>query len=616
MPPACRLPRSWTRGFPGRRSPPTTTAASPTTLPCCTCAGRAPGEGCPREGRPREGRPREGRPCESCPDESCTVTVAGPPDHRLSLRVLTVQGWFRLVFVVIAVLTVAAALVIELQLARSRAVSNTLIDSVLPAEAQAYRLQGALIDQETGVRGYGITGNARFLQPYHDGLAAETGSAARLRRLLGSTGPLAADVTAIQQAASSWRSSYAAPLIALARHGPLGRTDVLLLDQSKGSFDQLRAMFAAQNNRLAVVAAQDKARLGRLRTVQDEVFAAILVVLLIASVVLAVLIHTAVVRPLGQLRAASRLVAGGDFGLRISPAGPADLRAVAADVEAMRGELAAALVDARTAQQIAADQAADLDTYAEELRRSNAELEQFAYVASHDLQEPLRKVASFCQLLAQRYDDKLDDRGRQYIDYAVDGAKRLQILINELLAFSRVGRAVDIQTRLPMEEPLDAAIAALTVAIEESGAVIERPDRLPDVMADPTLMALVWQNLIGNAIKFRVPGRAPMIRITVVEQPAGGWSFGIADNGIGIAPEFAEKVFVIFQRLHGRDAYSGTGIGLALCKRIIGHHGGDINLDTDYQSGTRICFTLPSTGDAEPDQTGPHLTSSIEGISA
>src|ERR1022692_1426601 len=250
MPPACRLPRSWTRGFPGRRSPPTTTAASPTTLPCCTCAGRAPGEGCPREGRPREGRPREGRPregrpregrpregrpregrpregcpresCprESCPCESCTVTAAGPPDHRLSLRVLTVQGWFRLVFAVIALLTLAAALIIAQQLARGRAVSNTLIDSVLPAEAQAYRLQGALIDQETGVRGYGITGNGRFLQPYHDGLAAETGSAARLRRLLGATGPLAAHVSAIQQAASSWRSSYAAPLIAQARHGP------------------------------------------------------------------------------------------------------------------------------------------------------------------------------------------------------------------------------------------------------------------------------------------------------------------------------------------------------------------------------------------------------------
>ena len=544
------------------------------------------------------------------------MTVAGPPDHRLSLRVLTVQGWFRLVFVVIAVLTVAAALVIALQLARSRAVSNTLIDSVLPAQAQAYRLQGALVDQETGVRGYGITGNARFLQPYHDGLAAETGSAARLRRLLGSTGPLAADLTAIQQAASSWRSSYAAPLIALARQGSLGRSDALLLDQSKDSFDQLRAMFAAQNSRLAVVAAQDKARLGRLRTVQDQVFAAILVVLLIASVVLAVLIHTAVVRPLDQLRAASRLVAGGDFGLRISPAGPADLRAVAADVEAMRGELAAALVDARTAQQIAADQAADLDTYAEELRRSNAELEQFAYVASHDLQEPLRKVASFCQLLAQRYDDKLDDRGRQYIDYAVDGAKRLQILINELLAFSRVGRATDVRVRLPMAAALDAAIAALAVTIEESGAVIERPNRLPDVMADPTLMALVWQNLLGNAIKFRVPDSPPVVRVTAAERADGGWLFGVADNGIGIPPEFAEKVFVIFQRLHSRDAYTGTGIGLALCKRIIGHHGGDISLDTDYDGGTRICFTLPSIAAAAADQAGRSPATSVGGISA
>lgn len=548
--------------------------------------------------------------------EGLRVTAAGPSAHRPSLRALTVHGWFRLVFAVIAALTVAAAVIVAQQLARGRAVSNELIKSVWPAQAQAYRLQGALIDQETGIRGYGITGDARFLRPYHDGLAVEADSVARLRMLIGSAGPLAADLSRIQLAASQWRSAYASPLISRAGRGPLGSHDIGLVEQSKRAFGRLRALFAAENARLAAAAARGRSGLDHIQIIQDWVFAEILAVLLLAFAALAVLVHGAVVRPLSQLRAASRLVAGGDFDHRISPAGPADVRAVAADVDAMRGELAAALHDARIAHQIATDQAADLDLYAAELRRSNAELEQFAYVASHDLQEPLRKVASFCQLLAQRYDDKLDDRGRQYIDYAVDGAKRLQILINELLAFSRVGRASDIRVRVPMDLALDAALGALGVVIEESGALIERPGKLPDVPGDPTLLALVWQNLLANAIKFRTPGRAPVVRISVTAQPDAQWLFQVADNGIGIAPEFADKVFVIFQRLHGRDAYSGTGIGLALCRRIIGHHGGDISLDTGYADGTRICFTLPLIDAAEPDQADRGPVASTRGVSA
>jgi signal transduction histidine kinase len=530
------------------------------------------------------------------------VTAAGPADTRPSLRGLTVQGWVRLAFAVIAVLAVAGAVIIAGQLVRVRAVTNELARSVLPAQAQAYRLQSALIDQETGVRGYGITGDPRFLQPYQAGLSTQASSSARLHALVATFPPLSADLGRIELAARRWRTDYAAPLIALARRGPLGTGNIAALDRSKNSFDHLRILFAAQNSRLAAVAAQDQARLTGIRVLQDWVFAAILTVLLLAAGGLAALVQRAVIRPLVRLRVASRQVASGDFDHRITPAGPADLRAVAADVEAMRRELALALNDARIAQQIAAGQAADLDLYAEQLRRSNAELEQFAYVASHDLQEPLRKVASFCQLLAQRYDDKLDDRGRQYIEYAVDGAKRLQILINELLAFSRVGRASDVRTRLPMGDALDAAIAALAVSTEESAAVIERPAQLPDVLGDPTLLALVWQNLIGNAIKFRAPGRAPLIRIGVSEHPAGQWQFSIADNGIGISPEFAEKIFVIFQRLHSREAYPGTGIGLAMCRRIIEHHGGQVSLDTSYLDGTRICFTMPQADAGAADQ--------------
>jgi light-regulated signal transduction histidine kinase (bacteriophytochrome) len=170
----------------------------------------------------------------------------------------------------------------------------------------------------------------------------------------------------------------------------------------------------------------------------------------------------------------------------------------------------------------------------------------------------------------------------------------MQVLINDLLTFSRVGRASDVPVAVPLDQPLDAAATALSAAIEETGTVIERPRPMPEVMGDPTLLGMLWQNLIGNAIKFRAPGRAPVIRITADEQPDGGWQIGVADNGIGVPPEFAEKIFIIFQRLHGRDAYPGTGIGLALCKRIVEQHGGEMFLDTSYSGGTRIYFTVPA----------------------
>jgi light-regulated signal transduction histidine kinase (bacteriophytochrome) len=291
-------------------------------------------------------------------------------------------------------------------------------------------------------------------------------------------------------------------------------------------------------------------------------------------------------------------VAEGDYSHHIRPSGPADLWAMSAAVERMRSELVTALETSRAAQAVAARQAADLDAQAAELLRSNGELEQFAYVASHDLQEPLRKVASFCQLLEKRYSDKLDERGLKYIEFAVDGAKRMQILINDLLTFSRVGRASDVRVPVPLDQPLDAATTALSAAIEETGAVIERPGPLPEVMGDPTLLGMLWQNLIGNAIKFRAADRSPEIRITADEQRDGGWQIGVADNGIGVPAEFAEKIFIIFQRLHGRDSYPGTGIGLALCKRIVEQHGGQMLLDTSYSGGTRIYFTLPAPATA------------------
>jgi light-regulated signal transduction histidine kinase (bacteriophytochrome) len=236
-------------------------------------------------------------------------------------------------------------------------------------------------------------------------------------------------------------------------------------------------------------------------------------------------------------------------------------------------------------------QAAELETKARELERSNAELEQFAYVASHDLQEPLRKVASFCQLLQRRYEGQLDERADQYIGFAVDGAKRMQSLITDLLAFSRVGRTETELTDTPLDDAVATAVANLTRRIEETDAQIE-VGPMPVVRGERVLLTAVFQNLIGNALKFHGEDR-PRVVVTA-ERTGDEWTISCRDHGIGIDPEYADRIFAIFQRLHPKETYEGTGIGLALCRKIVEFHGGRIWLDTEASPGTTFRFTLPA----------------------
>jgi light-regulated signal transduction histidine kinase (bacteriophytochrome) len=224
------------------------------------------------------------------------------------------------------------------------------------------------------------------------------------------------------------------------------------------------------------------------------------------------------------------------------------------------------------------------------LERSNKDLEQFAYVASHDLQEPLRMVSSFLQLLAQRYKGKLDANADDYIEYAVNGADRMQTLINDLLIYSRVGSRGKPFTLIDCEDVLEQALANLKMAIEESNAVITH-DALPTVMADASQMVQLLQNLIENAIKYR--SDVPLHIHISTEQKENDYIFSIHDNGIGIDPEFFDRIFIIFQRLHTRDEYSGTGIGLALCKKIIERHGGSIWVESEPGKGSKFYFTIP-----------------------
>ena len=235
-----------------------------------------------------------------------------------------------------------------------------------------------------------------------------------------------------------------------------------------------------------------------------------------------------------------------------------------------------------------------LRALASDLERSNKELEQFAYVASHDLQEPLRMVASYTQLLARRYKGKLDTEADEFIAFAVDGALRMQELINDLLTYSRVGsRPLDLQS-VDTSEIVDRVTNDLALAIEESGATVRR-DALPSVTGDRIQLQQLFQNLIANAIKFRTPGVAPSIGVSA-RADGRVWTFRVSDNGIGIEPQYLERIFVLFQRLHSRAEYPGTGIGLAICKKIVERHGGTMRVQSEPGRGTTFEFTLPARG--------------------
>ncbi|MEV4876598.1 sensor histidine kinase [Streptomyces cyaneofuscatus] len=532
-----------------------------------------------------------------------TDTRTDPAPGGAAAR-LSVQNWVHLILggfiVVVCGCLVAGGLV----LARMSDRTNELVDRIQPARSVSFQLQNALLDQETGVRGFALTGDDSFLEPYEAGKAAERDRLARARQLVGGQQQFAEDLTAIETAARQWRENKAEPLLKLVREqGPSDTGTAAQLQSSKTDFDALRRAYGTQQTHLDEARDTARAELSDARTIRDQVLFALVAVLVLTVVALSVLLHRVVGVPLNRLRAASERVRSGAFGQRIEINGPSDVQAVASAVEDMRRRLVDELDGAQSRETLLAEQT-------EELRRSNSELEQFAYVASHDLQEPLRKVASFCQLLEKRYGKELDDRGKQYIAFAVDGAKRMQVLINDLLTFSRVGRVHDSWKPVDLDRALDRALGNLTLAVEESGAVVDRPEELPELLGDSTALTMVWQNLIGNAVKFRREDAECRITVDCVREDEN-WHLTVSDNGIGIAPEFADKVFVIFQRLHARDEYEGTGIGLALCRKIIEFHGGRIWLDAEPGEGARIHFTLPAVPEAPQHTTAELLAPAL-----
>ncbi|MFH1560135.1 MAG: CHASE4 domain-containing protein [Chloroflexota bacterium] len=327
------------------------------------------------------------------------------------------------------------------------------------------------------------------------------------------------------------------------------------------------------------------------RTTVNFFMGALLTAVLVFGVVILLLLDRLVLSRLARLSAdVNHISASSNPTARVSVAGRDELSDLGSTINGMLGALERSQAEYKRVEE-------DMAHQAQELARSNTELEHFAYVTSHDLQEPLRMVASYTQLLARRYKGQLDTDADEFIAYAVNGVTRMQALINDLLAYSRVNSKGNPFGPIDCSFVVDQVLSNLQEAIRDSSAVVTH-DALPTVLGDSMQLTQLFQNLVGNAIKFH--GENPPRVHLSAERKGKEWLFSIRDNGIGIDPQYAERIFLLFQRLHSRNEYPGTGIGLTVCKRIVERHGGSIWVDSEPGKGSTFCFTIPTEGDREP----------------
>jgi signal transduction histidine kinase len=501
-------------------------------------------------------------------------------------------------FITLSILLVLAFATLLFALLQLKSKGDELIDRWQPAYTLSQQLLSDMVNEETGLRGFVLGKREIFLEPYNSYSKMQVVHERKLRALLAGRPDLTADLDRFDAQASSWRRHIADRYIREVRAGDPNASDLVNDLAAKNSFDQVRARSGTLTDHVQT-AGNDVQGARRSSVIFALVSAVVAACLTLGSKYLLWRgLQHQVLDPIDELAGQTQEVARGAIDKQIVPSGPPEIAGLGRDVDSMRAQIANELVRVERARQVLIERS-------EELSRSNADLEQFAYVASHDLSEPLRKVANFCQLLERQYADQLDDKARQYIAFAVDGAKRMQVLITDLLAFSRVGRTTESFEAVDMNRALDRALATLDERITSSSAQIVRGP-LPTVDGDPTLLSALFQNLVGNSLKYRSPDRAPRIELSADQQSDGQWLFTITDNGIGIDPQYSERIFTIFQRLHLRDKYGGTGIGLALCRKIVEFHRGKIWLGQNEGPGATFQFLIP-----EHAQTGPDLTQDL-----
>jgi signal transduction histidine kinase len=419
-------------------------------------------------------------------------------------------------------------------------------------------------DGETGQRGYVLTGEERYLAPF---AKAKSLVWDQLRALQATASQRDASEKQLAelQAEVGLKMAEMERTIALRRDsGFEAALDIVRTNRGQNYMDRIRALVTTLKEQAR---ASMERRIARERASQGELQAVLAIVVATAFLLLILAYRFSALyeEQRDKLDKESKLLS----------------QALDARVKERTAEL-----EARTRQ---------LELRTTELARSNADLSQFAYVASHDLQEPLRMVGSYMGLLAKRYQGKLDETAEKYMQFAIDGANRMQALIQDLLAYSRAGTQALERSEVPFSKIVESAVTNLSLLIRDTGAAVNFGS-LPVVFGDKTKLTQVMQNLIGNAIKFRKPEVPPRVSIEV-ELVADEWIFRVTDNGIGFDPKYCDRIFQVFQRLHGVGRYAGNGIGLAICRRVVEHHGGRLWAQSELAKGSTFFFSLPTATD-------------------
>lgn len=474
---------------------------------------------------------------------------------------------------------------------------DRLLDQIAPMRTASNELETSLVDEEAAVRAYVLNAAQGDQTRYREALDTAAQKMAAIDTNPSATPEIRAQLAVASRAEQRWRTEVAEPAIAARAAGDRVTAEARLNDLSLAQFEDVTQAVDVMQASMQIVRDESVTSIKDTSTTLMFVLVVAVILMIASGIALILALQRTVIGPLTDLAAQVRSVARGNYGNDIATSGPPELARLAHDVDVMRRQIASDLAEVELARRQIEQANDQLEQQAAELVRSNRDLEQFAYVASHDLQEPLRKVASFCQLLQRRYQGQLDERADQYIAFAVNGAQRMQRLINDLLAFSRIGRVTTGFTEVDLDHLVSDEVAQLD--LDPSQAEVTWSD-LPVVHGEEPLLATLFSNLIGNAMKFRRPGEPARVHLSgrrVGEQ----WEISCVDHGIGIEAEYADKVFVIFQRLHPREAYPGTGIGLSIAKKIVEYHSGTIWLDSTYTDGAAIRFTLPSrfAGEAE-----------------
>lgn len=433
-----------------------------------------------------------------------------------------------------------------------------------------------LLAADSGARGYVITASREYLQSYRDAVRKVGGEMHELRKLTSDDSLQQARIDRLEVLAIKVISHLRLIVDKRTEHGFEAARDLV----QQGIVQNMMFSIAHVTKEIRRAAESELAVRSKAPAIakkQNLVLTASLVsggVILMG--LLAFLLFISISDPVQQLTVGMHAIKAGNLDYRIGLQSRDEFGQLSQSFDDMADNLK------KTKKR--------LDTVIQDLARSNKELEQFAYVASHDLQEPLRMVASYTQLLERRYNHLVDEKGKQFIYYAVDGANRMQQLISDLLTFSRVGTRGKEFKKTDLNAVCDRALTNLKMTIDEQHADVLY-DALPVVFADGGQMTQLFQNLIGNAIKFH-NADLPQVRIHAVEKD-DEWIISVSDNGIGIDETYKERIFVIFQRLHTKNAYAGTGIGLAICKKIIERHGGTIWFESTLGKGTTFYFTVP-----------------------